>query len=173
MLQANFCILKRKFKIRRKQSYEIIHLRYMCMMHCWTSKWKFSFMFSSALFATVCIAVFSFFNLYGPLSLFSWFVMYFLIFFPSCKTALCKSVFLTLSRFSLCASSTAAATVRRARQASWSGCVSKWRRATKRRCFSCSFRPFTSSSATTTRSETQRRRTTLCLPSFQVSDFSL
>lgn len=52
----------------------------MCMMHCWTSKWKFSFMFSSALFTTVCIAVFSFFNLYGPLSLFSWFVMYFLLF---------------------------------------------------------------------------------------------
>lgn len=67
--------------------------------------------------------------------------------------------------FFFCASSTAAARVLRVRRAFWRDCASRWRRATKRRCFSCSCHPFTSSSVITTRSKTQYQQHLTALPS--------
>lgn len=53
----------------------------------------------------------------------------------------------------LCVSSTVAAKVPRAHQAFWSGSVLRWRKVTRRQCFSCSCLLFTSLSVTTVRCE--------------------
>lgn len=68
---------------------------------------------------------------------------------------MCVDASVYMFSYFLGAPSTAAARVPKVHPASWSGCVLRWKRVTRRRCFSCSCLQFTSSSVTTTRSETQ------------------